>query len=57
MQTISNIHKFSIVIINNESDDGVHFINKITVIKLFNHNGNSFSVISGSSFVDYDGVD
>ena len=46
------------IIIENESVDGVCFDTSINVSKLFNHNGNNFTLYNngnGSTFVDYDG--
>ena len=48
----------SIIEITNASNEGVLFTSSISVNKLFDHNGNNFTLYnngSGSTFVDYDG--
>lgn len=54
-QTISDSTRFSTIVIENESEEGVEFIENINVTTLFNHNRNNFSVTENSTFVDYDG--
>ena len=56
-QTVAYL-KAPLIIIENESEEGVVFNSKISSSVLFNHNGNNFTLYnggSGSTFVDYDG--
>ena len=53
----SSYEKFSTLVLNNDSEDGVVFLNNISVTRLFNHNQCNFTLYnngSGSSFVDFD---
>lgn len=56
---ITNIYNVDTVIIKNTSTEGVAFENKISVKKLFDHQGNNFTLITplfgSNSFVDFDG--
>ena len=57
MQNVSRV-EVPIIIIENKSNEGVVFNTSINVSKLFNHNGNNFTLYNngnGSTFVDYDG--
>ena len=52
-QEISNLSAKT-VLIENPSSEGVVFETSILVSKLFNHKGNSFSLINGGTLPDYD---
>jgi len=46
--------KFNILVSENRSNEGIDFLSKIVVSKLFNHNRNTFKIYEMSSFNDYD---
>ena len=57
-QQSADIYSAGVIEINNTSSNGVVFARTISISKLFDHKGNSFTLYnngSGSTFVDYDG--
>ncbi len=56
-QTVQQL-RAATVVLKNESEEGVVFTSAMTASKLFDHNGNAFTLYNngvGSSFVDHDG--
>jgi len=57
-QQSADIYSAGVIEINNTSSNGVVFARTISISKLFDHKGNSFTLYnngSGSTFVDHDG--